>query len=85
MLAQVFKPTEIEKNGPATRPTIIPARRVAFLFNAGGAPRHEPKAIARQMHRQSMPIESVRPHESRPGAPKRVNLRYSDRHLIRVA
>jgi hypothetical protein len=35
MLAEVFNPTEIKKNGPATRPAIAPARRVAFLFNAG--------------------------------------------------
>jgi hypothetical protein len=35
MLAQVFNPTEIKKNGPARRPAIAPARRVAFLFNAG--------------------------------------------------
>jgi len=31
----VFNPTEIKKNGPARRPAIAPARRVAFLFNAG--------------------------------------------------
>jgi len=35
MLAQVFNPTEIKKNGPATRPAIAPARRVASLLNAG--------------------------------------------------
>jgi hypothetical protein len=35
MLAQVFNPTEIKNNGPATRPAIAPARRAAFLFNAG--------------------------------------------------
>jgi hypothetical protein len=35
MLAQVFNPTEIKKNGPATTPAIAPAPRVIFLFNAG--------------------------------------------------
>jgi hypothetical protein len=34
MLAQVFNPTEIKKNGPATRPAIAPARRAAIPFNA---------------------------------------------------
>src|SRR4029453_13806929 len=29
MLAQLFNPTEIKKNGPATRPAIAPARRNA--------------------------------------------------------
>ena len=36
MLAQVFNPTEIKKNGPATRPAIAPARRVASLLKVGG-------------------------------------------------
>jgi ribosomal protein L14 len=43
------------------------------------------KAIATQMRRQSMPAESVvrrNPDEERPQG---VNIRYSDRHLIRVA
>ena len=35
MLAHVVSPTEIKKNGPATRPAIAPARRVAFLLRAG--------------------------------------------------
>jgi hypothetical protein len=34
MLAQLFNPTVIKKNGPAARPAIAPAQRVAFLFNA---------------------------------------------------
>jgi hypothetical protein len=34
MLAQVFNPTEIKKNGPATRPAIAPARRTASPFRA---------------------------------------------------
>ena len=29
MLTQLFNPTEIKKNGPATRPAIAPARRSA--------------------------------------------------------
>jgi hypothetical protein len=32
MLAQVFNPTEIKKNGPATRPANTPARRNGFAF-----------------------------------------------------
>jgi hypothetical protein len=36
MLAQVFNLTEIKKNGPATRPAIAPARRVAFLLRPDG-------------------------------------------------
>ena len=34
MLAQLFNPTEIKKNGPATRPAIAPARRSALPFSA---------------------------------------------------
>jgi hypothetical protein len=34
MLAQLFNPTEIKKNGPATRPAIAPARRSASPFRA---------------------------------------------------
>ena len=34
MLAQVFNPTEIKKNGPATRPAHTPARRNGFAFTA---------------------------------------------------
>ena len=34
MLAQLFNPTEIKKNGPATRPAIAPARRSALPFRA---------------------------------------------------
>ena len=34
MLAQLFNPTEIKKNGPATRPAIAPARRSALPFTA---------------------------------------------------
>jgi hypothetical protein len=34
MLAQLFNPTEIKKNGPATNPAITPARRSASPFSA---------------------------------------------------
>jgi hypothetical protein len=34
MLAQLFNPTEIKKNGPATRPATAPARRSALPFRA---------------------------------------------------
>jgi hypothetical protein len=34
MLAQVFNPTEIKKNGPATGPAHTPARRNGFAFTA---------------------------------------------------
>lgn len=34
MLAQLFNPTEIKKNGPATSPAIAPARRSAVPFSA---------------------------------------------------
>jgi hypothetical protein len=34
MLAQLFNPTEIKKNGPATRPAIAPARRSGIPFRA---------------------------------------------------
>ena len=34
MLAQLFNPTEIKKNGPATSPAIAPARRSASPFSA---------------------------------------------------
>jgi hypothetical protein len=37
MLAQVFNPTEIKKNGPATRPASAPARRRASPFTAVSA------------------------------------------------
>jgi hypothetical protein len=49
MLAQVFNPTEIKKNGPATRPAIAPARRVAFLLRARGVvlPDTRPKLLRR--------------------------------------
>jgi hypothetical protein len=49
MLGQVFNPTEIKKNGPATRPAIAPARRVAFLLTAGGVvlPDTRPKLLRR--------------------------------------
>jgi hypothetical protein len=47
MLAQLFNPTEIRKNGPAARPAIAPARRVAFLLRAGGValPGTRPKLL----------------------------------------
>jgi hypothetical protein len=47
MLAQVSNPTEIKKNGPARRPAIAPARRVAFLVKAGGVvlPGTRPKLL----------------------------------------
>jgi hypothetical protein len=34
MLAQLFSPTEIKKNGPATSPAIAPARRSGIPFRA---------------------------------------------------
>ena len=34
MLAQLFNPTEIKKNGPATRPATVPERRTAVPFSA---------------------------------------------------
>jgi hypothetical protein len=34
MLAQLFNPTEIKKNGPATRPATAPERRRAVPFSA---------------------------------------------------
>ena len=34
MLAQLFNPTEIKKNGPATRPATAPARRSDLPFRA---------------------------------------------------
>jgi hypothetical protein len=34
MLAQLFNPTEIKKNGPATNPAITPARRSTAPFTA---------------------------------------------------
>ena len=34
MLTQLFNPTEIKKNGPATRPAIAPARRSASPLQA---------------------------------------------------
>jgi hypothetical protein len=34
MLAQLFNPTEIKKNGPAASPAIAPARRSASPFSA---------------------------------------------------
>ena len=37
MLAQVLNPTEIKKNGPATRPASAPARRRASPFTAVSA------------------------------------------------
>jgi len=37
MLAQVFNPTEIKKNGPATSPATIPARRSASPLTAASA------------------------------------------------
>ena len=37
MLAQLFNPTEIKKNGPATMPAIAPARRTALPFRAAPA------------------------------------------------
>jgi hypothetical protein len=62
MLAQVFNPTEIKNNGPATTPASAPARRAAFLFTAGwvvlsGTAQSycDPNAS------QSMPVESVVP------------------------
>ena len=45
MLTQLFNPTEIKKNGPATRPAIAPARRSASPLHssARGAASHQPK------------------------------------------
>ena len=37
MLAQVFNPTEIKKNGPATRPANTPARCSVARFTAASA------------------------------------------------
>ena len=37
MLAQLFNPAEIKKNGPATMPAIAPARRTALPFRAAPA------------------------------------------------
>jgi hypothetical protein len=34
MLAQLFNPTEIKKNGPATNPATTPARRSSSPFSA---------------------------------------------------
>ena len=34
MLAEVFNPTEIKKNSPATRPANTPAERNGFAFTA---------------------------------------------------
>jgi hypothetical protein len=61
MLAQLFNPTEIKKNGPAARPAIAPTPRAALPFNAawGVLAGTAQEAIATQMHRQSMPVESV--------------------------
>jgi hypothetical protein len=51
MLAQVFNPTEIKNNGPATTSASAPARSAAFssrqvVWCSPGPP----KAIATQMH-----------------------------------
>jgi hypothetical protein len=86
MLAQVFNPTEIKNNGPATRPAIAPARRVAFLFNAGWVVLDGTAHSYCEADAPSIDAGRIcRPDESRRGAPKRVNLRYSDRHRIRAA
>jgi hypothetical protein len=56
MLAQVFNPTEIKKNGPATRPASAPARRRASPFTAVSAvlPTTAPKLRRCPRQRQRM-------------------------------
>ena len=56
MLAQVFNPTEIKKNGPATRPASAPARRRASPFTAVSAvlPTTGPKLRRCPRERQRM-------------------------------
>jgi hypothetical protein len=87
MLAQVFNPTEIKKNGPATRPASAPARRVAFLFDAGWLVLADtaPKLLRGTciVNRYQSNLWSRR--EMRRGSARRVNPGYSDWHLIRVA
>jgi hypothetical protein len=86
MLAQVFNPTEIKKNGPATRPATAPARRVASLRNArlGGACRHGQKLVdtdASSINAGRIGVLT----STRDAKRLRVNLRYSDQYLIPVA
>jgi hypothetical protein len=72
MLAPGVQSPEIKNTGPATRSAIAPARRVAFLFNAGWVVLD---STAHSYYEADAPsidaVESVRPDASRRGAPKR--------------
>jgi hypothetical protein len=72
MLAQLFNPTEIKKNGPATSPAIAPARRSASPFKAAlavlpatsqsyGAAEHRQKLSWHELERRSERWHRLRP------------------------